>query len=121
MPYQSVMLEGSPAPATMNSNRRVVNRSISAVAEGWLGADDVDVGDEVTTELVPSEELVTAADDGAGVNDVDTLSVALAELAETVADDNDELVENTYSRSEYYTVLRDRSTHQGRIATRRGI
>lgn len=78
--YHSVMLDGSPAPATMNSNRRVVRSSISTVAEGWLGAEDVDIDEVTAAVLRPSEEPVTAAEDGTAVNEVDPTRVALAEL-----------------------------------------
>ena len=80
----------------MNSRRRAISSSISAVAEGWLGADDVDVDDEVATELEPFKEPVTAVDDDTGVNDVDSLIVALAEPTAVGDDGNEALVEATY-------------------------
>lgn len=76
------MLEGSPAPATMKSKRRVVNSSRSAVAlaEGTLDAGDVVEGVAAAVVLHASVQLVTAADDVMEGAAEEKLSVALARL-----------------------------------------
>ena len=89
------MLDGSPAPATINCNRRVVSSSMSALAEDWLGAGDADV-DRVTGVLETSEELATTVDDGVAVNDAEPTSVVLVGV--TADADTDEKLDEGICR-----------------------
>ena len=91
------MLEGSPAPATMNSKRRVVSssRSAVAVAEGTLDVEDVVDASVVTAAVLQaSVQLMTAGEDVIDGETEERLSVALAKLL--ADEDADEVGKETY-------------------------